>query len=141
MTPEERLYRNYLDALNHHDLDAVMQCFHETPVFVEATGSRLSDRREVRHAFKGILESFVEGRVELREWKYEAGVGVSEWSFNGASRWRGAVKSVGADVIWIRDGKLSEVHVYFQPVLLDHESQPKSESPQKLAPAGSRVYR
>jgi hypothetical protein len=141
MTPEERLYRDYLDAFNRHDLEGVMEFFDAKPVFVGATGSRSSDLREVRRTIQEVLDDFVEGRVELLGWNYDAGVGVAEWSFSGASRMRGAIKSVGADVVWIQDGRFKELHAYFQPVLLDPEHQPRAANLLRLPPPGSRVYR
>jgi ketosteroid isomerase-like protein len=52
MTVEEELIQRYFDAFNSHDIEGVMACFHENPVVVDATGTRLEGREEVRQDYE-----------------------------------------------------------------------------------------
>ena len=52
MTPEEQLIQRYFDAFNRHDIEGVMECFHEELMLVHADGKRLVGRQEVRRTYE-----------------------------------------------------------------------------------------
>lgn len=44
MSPEEELIQRNFDAFNSDDIEAMMACFHENAVMVDATGTRFEGR-------------------------------------------------------------------------------------------------
>jgi hypothetical protein len=51
MTQEEQLIRRYFQTFNRHNIEGLMDCFHEHPVLVGADGKQIEGRAEVRRCF------------------------------------------------------------------------------------------
>jgi ketosteroid isomerase-like protein len=116
MTHEEKLIQRYFDAFNRHDLEGVMTCFHEEPVFVGATGKRCVGRAEVRRSYETEFTMFPDGRCDLRVCTGNNGHGVAESLFHGTRAEHGKIEAIGAEVMEIVDGKIKEIRDYHRPI-------------------------
>src|SRR5262249_60658931 len=83
MTPEEQLIRRYFQTFNRHNIEGVMDCFHEDPVLVGADGKRIEGRAEVRRCYEESFASFPDGRCQLRLCTGNDGHAVAESRFLG----------------------------------------------------------
>jgi ketosteroid isomerase-like protein len=117
MTPEEQLIRRYFQTFNRHNIEGVMDCFHEHPVLVGADGKRIEGRAEVRRCYEESFASFPDGRCQLRMCTGNDGRAVAESRFLGTRHRDGRiVEAVGAEVIEIVDGKIKEIRDYHKHV-------------------------
>jgi ketosteroid isomerase-like protein len=113
MTQEEQLIRRYFQTFNRHNIEGVMDCFHEIPVLVGADGKRIEGRAEVRRCYEASFASFPDGRCQLRLCTGNDGRAVAESRFLGTRRRDGhVVQAIGAEVIEITDGKIKEIRDY-----------------------------
>ena len=113
MTQEEQLIRRYFQTFNRHNIEGVMDCFHEHPVLVGADGKRIEGRAEVRRCYEASFASFPDGRCQLRLYTGNDGRAVAESRFLGTGRRDGhVVEAIGAEVIEIVDGKIKEIRDY-----------------------------
>jgi ketosteroid isomerase-like protein len=119
MTPEEELIQRYFDAFNRHDIEAVMACFHATPVIVDATGTRFEGRNEVRRHYETGFALMPDCRCDLRTLTGNSGKAVAESSFFGTRPRSGkVVEAIGAEVVEIVDGGIKEIRDYHRPLSL-----------------------
>jgi ketosteroid isomerase-like protein len=117
MTTEEELIERYFDAFNHHDLEAVMECFHRNPLIIDGTGVRFEGRDEVRRHYETSFALFPDGRCDLRMATGNNGRAVAESLFHGTQeRFGRAVEAIGAEVLEIVDGKIKELRDYHRPL-------------------------
>jgi ketosteroid isomerase-like protein len=123
MTQEEQLIRRYFQTFNRHNIEGVMDCFHEHPVLVDADGQRIEGRAEVRRCYEASFVSFPDGRCQLRLCTGNDGRAVAESRFLGTRRRDGHVlEAIGAEVIEIVDGKIKEIrdyHKHMSPAVAD----------------------
>jgi hypothetical protein len=94
-----------------------MDCFHEEPVLVDATGRRIAGRAEVWRCYEASFASFPDGRCQLRMCTGNDGRAVAESRFLGTRR-RDAhvVEAIGTEVLEIVDGKIKEIRDYHKRV-------------------------
>src|SRR5216684_2104414 len=105
MTKEEELIQRYFDTFNRHDIEGVMECFHETPLIIDGTGVRYEGRDEVRRHYETGFALFPDGR------------GVAESLFHGTrTRFDKVYEALGAEVLEIVDGKIKELRDYHRPL-------------------------
>jgi ketosteroid isomerase-like protein len=113
MTVEEELIQRYFDAFNSHDIEGVMACFHENPVVVDATGTRLEGREEVRQDYETGFALMPDCRCDLRMLIGNSGRGVAESYFHGTRpRYGKLIEAIGAEVIEIVDERIKEIRDY-----------------------------
>ncbi len=118
MTKEEELIRRYFDTFNRHDIEGVMECFHETPLIIDGTGVRYEGRDEVRRHYETGFALFPDGRCDLRVCTGNDGRGVAESLFHGTrTRFDKVYEAIGAEVLEIVDGKIKELRDYHRPLL------------------------
>ena len=115
MTPEEELIQRYFDAFNRHDIEGVMDCFHEQPVLVGAEDRRCDGRGAVRRQYETEFAMFPDGRCDLRLCTGNSGRGVAESLFHGTREGK-LVEAIGAEVMEIVDGKIKEIRDYHRPL-------------------------
>jgi ketosteroid isomerase-like protein len=116
MTPEEQLIERYFDAFNRHDIEAVMDCFHERPTLVAADGGRREGRDQVRRQYEAEFAAMPDGHCELRMCTGNAGRGVAESLFHGTRVSDGKViEAIGAELMEIVGGKIKEIRDYHRP--------------------------
>jgi ketosteroid isomerase-like protein len=117
MTFEEQLIERYFDAFNRHDIEAVMECFHERPIVVDGAGARYEGREEVRRYYETGFALFPDGRCDLRMCTGHDGRGVAESVFRGTRpRFGKVVEAIGAEVVEIVDGRIKDLRDYHRPL-------------------------
>ena len=117
MTAEEELIQRYFDAFNSHDIEAVMTCFHDSPVMVDATGTRFEGRDEVRRHYETGFALMPDCRCDLRMLSGHSGYGVAESLFHGTRpRYGKVIEAIGAEVVEIVGGKIKEIRDYHRPL-------------------------
>ena len=117
MTKEEELIQRYFDTFNRHDIEGVMECFHDAPVIIDGTGVRYEGRDEVRRHYETGFALFPDGRCDLRLCTGNDGHGVAESLFQGTrTRFDKVYEAIGAEVLEIVDGKIKELRDYHRPV-------------------------
>ncbi len=127
MTPEEQLIQRYFRAFNRHDLEAVMECFHDSPALVDAAGRRTEGRDAVRAAYQESFRRFPDGRCDLRTCAGNEGRAVAESRFHGTSASDGhPVEGFGAEVVELVGGKIKEIRDY-------HRIRSKAETSTRAA--------
>ena len=117
MTEEEQVIWRYFRTFNRQNIEGLMECFHEHPVLVTASGKRIEGRADVRRCYEQSFASFPDGRCQLRTCTGRDGHAVAESRFLGTrQRDGGVVESVGAEMIEIVDGKIKEIRDYHKRV-------------------------
>lgn len=112
------------DAMNAHDLDAFLDCFHhdyrsEQPVH---PGRGFGGRDQVQANWSAIFASVSDFRAELlghceeetREW--------SEWRWTGTREDGSALDMAGVIVVGTRDGRIAWGRLYVEPVEVVEEN-------------------
>ena len=113
MTQEEQLIRRYFQTFNRHNIEGVMDCFHENPVLVSADGRRIEGRVEVRRCYEASFATFPDGRCQLRMCTGNDGRAVAESRFLGTRLLDSeVVEAIGAEVLEIAEGKIKEIRDY-----------------------------
>src|SRR5262249_14997308 len=113
--------KQFLQAFNRHDLDAVMSffdddCTLEMPRGPEAWGQRFVGKAEVR---KGLATRF-QGIPDVhygddRHW-VSGNRGISEWTLTGATTRGERLKVRGCDLLEFRNGKIVRKDSYWKIV-------------------------
>jgi steroid delta-isomerase-like uncharacterized protein len=110
---EEELIQRYFKAFNRHDIDAVMACFHDDPLFTDMEGGCHEGRDAVRRRYEYEFASFPNGRCDMRTVIAHAGCGMAESLFVGAHARTGQrVAAIGAEVFEFADGKIKALRDY-----------------------------
>ncbi len=117
MTPEEQLIQRYFDAFNRHDIEGVMDCFHDQPTIVDTQGRQYVGRLEVQRSYETSFALFPDGRCDLRTLTGNDGRAMAESLFHGTRPRKGiVVEALGAEVVEIVDGKIKEIRDYHRPM-------------------------
>jgi ketosteroid isomerase-like protein len=104
--------RSFLDAFNRHDLDAIMEYFHEDCEFYMPRGKgprgdRYAGKEEVRSG----LASRFQGIPDVHYGKdahWTCGsFGVSEWTLTGTTKAGDRIEVRGVDLLEFRDGRIT----------------------------------
>jgi ketosteroid isomerase-like protein len=106
------LLRAFVQALNRHDVDALMELFTNDPVFEAPRGQRpqgrrLEGREDVRRAFARMLRRFPDARyTDVKHWAC-GDQGVSEWNLVRMRAGEFVVVVRGCDLWRFRDGRIA----------------------------------
>ena len=115
------LLKQFLEAFNRHDLDAIMEFFAEDCVFYMPRGSgprgdRYSGKAEVRaglaRRFQGIPDVHY---GEDRHWAGE-NFGVSEWTLTGTAPSGQRIEVRGVDLLEFVDGRITRKDSFWKIV-------------------------
>lgn len=112
--------REYLDAWNRHDVDALMEhmtddCVFETPS-PAPKGIRYEGREAVRQGFQHVFDMIPDVRF-IKDHHFVAGdQAVSEWTLVGTHRKRGPIEARGCDLFTLRGDKIVEKRSYLKHV-------------------------
>jgi len=106
------LLRDFADAWNRHDVDALMSFMTEDCVFEASAGSdvcgtRYVGRDSVRAAFAEVWATFPDAQWCNARHFVHGERGVSEWTFTGTRADGTRVEVDGCDLFTFRDGKIS----------------------------------
>ena len=113
--------RQFLDAFNCHDLDAVMSFFADDCVLgmprgPDPWGQRFEGRSEVRKALAGRLAGIPDVHYgEDRHW-VAGDRGVSEWTLTGTTKSGQNIRVRGCDLLQFQDGKITRKDSYWKMV-------------------------
>lgn len=117
MTPEQSLIQRYFDAFNRHDIEGVMDCFHNHPVLVGPDGHRTEGRAEVRRQYETEFALFPDSRCDLRTLTGNDGYGMAESLFHGTRPREGkVVEALGVEVVEIAEGRIKQIRDYHRPL-------------------------
>ncbi len=118
----EKLLKDFLDAFNRHDLDAIMDFFAEECVFYmprgkKPRGDRFVGKEDVR---AGLAKRF-EGIPDVhygddRHWVCGDKFGVSEWTLTGASTSGQRIEVRGVDLLEFAQGKITRKDSFWKIV-------------------------
>lgn len=103
--------KGFLEAFNRHDLDAIMDYFHDDCVFYMPRGEGpRGDRYVGKEEVRAGLSTRFEGIPDVHygddaHWVCD-GFGVSEWTLTGTRRDGENIKVRGVDLLEFRDGKI-----------------------------------
>ena len=116
-----RVLRDFLDAFNAHDVDAIMSffaedCVLEMPRGPAPGGRRLVGKQQVREGIQSRLDGIPDVHYgDDRHWICGNKV-VSEWLLTGTTPEGVAVKVRGCDHYELRDGKVVRKDSYWKIV-------------------------
>lgn len=104
--------KGFLEAFNRHDLDAIMDYFHDDCVFFMPRGKgprgdRYVGRQEVRAGLSTRFEGIPDVHYgEDTHWAC-GNFGVSEWTLTGTRESGERIEVRGVDLLEFRDGKIT----------------------------------
>ena len=107
-----QILKGFLEAFNRHDLDAIMEYFHEDCVFYmpRGRGPRGDCYRGKKEVRAGLATRF-EGIPDVHygeDTHWTCGdLGVSEWTLTGTRKGGGPIAVRGVDLLEFRDGKVT----------------------------------
>ncbi|HZW03186.1 MAG TPA: nuclear transport factor 2 family protein [Anaerolineaceae bacterium] len=107
----QALLKDFLEAFNRHDLDAIMDFFAEDCVFYMPRGARpRGDRYTGKEEVRAGLARRFEGIPDVhygddQHWVCE-NFGVSEWTLTGTSVAGQAIEVRGVDLLEFAEGKI-----------------------------------
>lgn len=105
------LLKDFLEAFNRHDLDAIMGFFAEDCVFymprgARPRGDRYAGKQEVRAGLARRFEGLPDVHYgEDRHWAC-GDLGVSEWTLTGTTRAGQRIEVRGVDLLELAGGKI-----------------------------------
>lgn len=108
------LLERFMAAWNAHDLDALIACMTEEPVFIASAGgedlfgAEYRGAAEVRRGYESLYETFADARWRDATHFATDEQGFSAWTFSGTHRATGASVDVrGCDLFQIEDGLIA----------------------------------
>lgn len=112
------------DAMNAHDLEAFLDCFHEDyrseqPVH---PGRGFGGRDQVRSNWSTIFAGVPDFAAELLGYCQSDGQEWSEWRWTGTRTDGAAVDLAGVMILGVRDGRVAWGRLYIEPVEAADES-------------------
>jgi len=105
------ILKGFLEAFNRHDLDAIMDYFHDDCVFYmprgqAPRGDRYVGKQEVRTGLATRFEGIPDVHYgEDTHWIC-GNIGLSEWTLTGTRKTGGWIEVRGLDLLEFRDGKV-----------------------------------
>ena len=118
----EQLLKDFLDAFNRHDLDAIMRFFADDCVFYMPRGAgprgdRFTGKDEVRAGLAKRFEGIPDVRYgEDRHWVCGDKFGVSEWTLTGTATSGQRIDVRGVDLLEFVDGKITRKDSFWKIV-------------------------
>ena len=117
--------KGFLEAFNRHDLDAIMDYFHDDCVFYMPRGKgprgdRYVGKEEVRAGLSTRFEGIPDVHYgEDTHWAC-GNFGVSEWTLTGTRQSGERIEVRGADFLEFRDGKITRKDSFWK--ILDYDA-------------------
>ena len=117
--PTTATLKAFLDAFNRHDLDGIMEFFHEECVFYMPRGvGPRGDRYEGKTAVRAGLSKRFEGIPDVhygddQHWAC-GNFAASEWTLTGTTTAGKRIEVRGVDLIEFRDGKITRKDAFWK---------------------------
>ena len=113
VSEEADVVRRYFDAFNTQDLEAVMASFTEDAEILNTAGDRLHGHDEIRERYVFMFDTYPDGFCDLTMACGSDGSAAAESVFTGTPKGQTLkVTDKGAELLTIRDGKISELRDY-----------------------------
>ena len=113
MGNEDRVLRTYVERFNAHDIEAVMDCFHDDAVVIDHEGRRFEGRAAIRAFYEWQFRVILDGRCELWHIVSQPGSGMAETRFIGTVSSTGkTVEALGPEVATFAGNKIKELRDY-----------------------------
>ena len=111
------------DAINTHDLDALVACFHgdvhsEQPAHPART---FKGNENIRQNWAMIFGGVPDLRADLLRTATSGNIAWAEWHWSGASRDGKAFEMRGITVLGVDEGLITAVSLYMEPVEVSSE--------------------
>ena len=116
-----KMLKEFLDAFNRHDLDAIMGYFADECVFYMPRGAKpRGDRYAGKEAVRAGLAKRFEGIPDVhygedRHWAC-GDLGVSEWTLSGTSMAGKQIEVRGVDLLEFANGKITRKDSFWKIV-------------------------
>jgi ketosteroid isomerase-like protein len=120
-TPTVETLKQFLEAFNRHDLDAIMEffaddCTMDLPRGLHPWGTRFTGREQVRVGCASRFAGLPDARYgEDRHW-VSGNMGFSEWTLTGTTPYGEPVQVRGTDHLEFREGKIIRKDSYWKIV-------------------------
>ena len=106
------LLKNFLEAFNRHDLDAIMGYFADDCVFymprgAKPRGDRYAGKEEVRAGLAKRFEGIPDVHYGEDKHRVCGDFGVSEWTLTGTTRSGQPIEVRGVDLLEFTQGKIT----------------------------------
>jgi len=113
MNNEEGLLRTYVARFNAHDIEAVMNCFHDDAVVIDHEGHRFEGRDAIRGFYEWQFRVIPDGHCEVRHIVSQPGSGMAETRFIGTVPSTGkTVEALGPEVATFAGNRIKELRDY-----------------------------
>ena len=108
----EKLLREFADAWNRHDVNALMSMMTEDGVFEASAGNHADGERHqgksaVQAAYEAVFAQYPDAHWGNARHLVKGNRGVSEWTFTGTLKDGRRVEVTGCDLFTFRDGKIA----------------------------------
>ena len=119
--PTIALLEAFLDAFNRHDLDAIMEFFHddcvlEMPRGPDPWGTRYTGKQQVREGLATRFSGVPDVHYGDDRHFVSGDIGLSQWTLTGTTRAGQRLEVRGLDVLDFRDGKVVRKDSYWKIV-------------------------
>lgn len=109
--------REFADAWNRHDVDAIMSfmtddCVFEASAGPDVCGTRYAGRDAVRAGYAEVFSTFPDAHWGGARHFVQGDRGVSEWTFTGTRADGTRVEVHGCDLFTLRDGRIALKNSY-----------------------------
>ena len=130
------------DAMNRHDIDAVLECFHEDYRSEQPAhpGRGFGGRDQVRTNWSAIFSEVPDFAADLVRHCRDEGEEWSEWRWAGTRQDGSILDMAGVIIVGVRDGRISWGRLYLEPVEAPEETIDEAvqrltgEAPERSAP-------
>lgn len=121
------------EALNHHDLEAFLECFDEDYSSEQPAHPNrgFGGKDQVRKNWSAIFESFPDFRAELLRYASEGATVWSEWRWSATG-----LHMAGVIIIGVEDDRIVWGRLYVEPVEEDGENI--DEAVERMTESGER---
>lgn len=112
------------DAMNAHDLEAFLDCFHEDYKSEQPVhpGRGFGGREQVQANWSTIFAGVPDFAADLRGHCQGDGQEWSEWRWTGTRSDGGVLDMAGVMILAVRDGRIAWGRLYIEPVEAAEES-------------------
>lgn len=110
--PNLETLKAILDAFNRHDLNGIMEYFHDDCVLYMPRGKgprgdRYTGKQEIRAGLSTRFEGIPDVHYGKDAHWICGNVGISEWTLTGTRKSGGRIEVRGVDILEFRDGKVT----------------------------------
>ena len=112
------------DAMNAHDLEAMLDCFHEDYTSAQPVhpGRGFAGREQVRANWSTIFQAVPDFTAELVTASRDEGQEWSEWRWTGTRQDDSRLHAAGVIVAGVRDERIAWARLYMEPVEATQET-------------------